>query len=232
MKLALLGYGKMGKTIEQLALERGHSIVYKNSKDSVEGKFEDADMAIEFSSPEAAVGNISKAFEAGIPIVCGTTGWLDQYDEMEKLCKKRNGSFIYAPNFSIGVNLFFKLNEYAAKLMTQWKNYNVSIEEVHHLQKKDAPSGTAIAIADKILEHSHKDSWKLDSSEENVLGIKANREEDVKGTHIVSYKSSIDSISLSHEAHSRDGFALGAITAAEWLLNKKGVFTMNDVLGI
>src|SRR5690554_272174 len=184
MKIALLGYGKMGKTIEKLALEKGHSIVFVKSKDLVEGKFEDADLAIEFSSPEAAVGNISKALEMGIPVVSGTTGWLDKYDEMVDMCIKRNGSFIYASNFSIGVNLFFSINEYAAKLMAPWKAYDVSVEEIHHLQKKDAPSGTAITIAEGILKHSEKKDWKLNSSdvsaeaEENSLNVTAKREED------------------------------------------------------
>lgn len=232
MKIAILGYGKMGKTIEKLASEKGHSIVFKSSSDSFEGNFEDAEAAIEFSSPESAVKNISKALEAGIPVVSGTTGWLDKYDEMVKLCEKRNGSFIYASNFSIGVNLFFSINEYAAKLMASWKEYNVSIEEIHHLQKKDAPSGTAITIAEEILKHSKKETWKLDSFEDNSLSITAKREEDVKGTHIVSYESAIDTISLKHEAHSRDGFVMGAIMAAEFLKDKKGIFTMKDVLSI
>lgn len=232
MKIALLGYGKMGTTIEKLAVEKGHSIVFKSMSETSEGNFEDADVAIEFSSPEAAVANISKALEAGIPVVSGTTGWLDNYDEMVKLCEKRNGSFITASNFSVGVNLFFSINEYAAKLMAPWKEYNASIEEIHHLQKKDAPSGTAITIAEGIINHSDKKNWKLDSSEENILNITAKREEDVKGTHVVCYESEIDAISLKHEAHSRDGFAKGAILAAEFLKDKKGIFTMKDVLGI
>jgi len=232
MKIALLGYGKMGRIIEILALQKGHSIVFKNSSESSEGNFESAEVAIEFSSPEAAVANISKALEAGIPVVSGTTGWLERFDEMVKLCEKRNGSFITASNFSVGVNLFFSINEYAAKLMAPWKEYNVSVEEIHHLQKKDAPSGTAITIAEEIIKHSDKKNWKLDSSEENILNITAKREEDVKGTHIVSYESEIDAISLKHEAHSREGFALGAILAAEFLKDKKGIFTMKDVLGL
>lgn len=232
MKIALLGYGKMGKTIEKLALEKGHSIVFKSMSETSEGNFEEADAAIEFSSPESAVKNISKALKAGIPIVSGTTGWLEKYDEMVNLCENRNGSFIYASNFSVGVNLFFSINEYAAKLMAKWKDYNVSVEEIHHLQKKDAPSGTAITIAEGILKHSDKKDWKLDASEENTLNITAKREEDVKGTHIVSYDSPIDTISLKHEAHSREGFALGAILAAEFLKDKKGIFTMKDVLSI
>ncbi|HPE82930.1 MAG: 4-hydroxy-tetrahydrodipicolinate reductase [Aequorivita sp.] len=232
MKIALLGYGKMGKTIEKLALEKGHTIVFKSTSDSEKGFFDEADAAIEFSSPESAVKNISRALEAGIPIVCGTTGWLEKHDEMVKLCEKRNGSFIYASNFSVGVNLFFSINDYVAKLMAPWKEYNVSVEEIHHLQKKDAPSGTAITIAEGILKHSDKKDWKLNTSEENSLNITAKREEDVKGTHTVSYNSSIDTISLKHEAHSREGFAMGAILAAEFLKDKKGIFTMRNVLGI
>ncbi|MBT0609187.1 4-hydroxy-tetrahydrodipicolinate reductase [Aequorivita echinoideorum] len=232
MKIALLGYGKMGKTIEKLALEKGHTIVYKSTSNSEEGEFQEAEAVIEFSSPEAAVDNISKALNAGIPVICGTTGWLEKYDEMVNLCEKRNGSFISASNFSVGVNLFFNINEYVAKLMETWKDYTVSVEEIHHLQKKDAPSGTAITLAEDILKHSEKERWKLDASDKKFLNITAKREEDVKGTHIVSYDSAIDSISIKHEAHSREGFALGAILAAQWLQNKKGVFTMKDVLGI
>lgn len=232
MKIALLGYGKMGKTIEKLALEKGYSIVYKSTKDSSEGTFEDADVVIEFSLAEAAVQNISKALEAGLPVISGTTGWLQQYDEMVKLCQKRNGSLIFASNFSIGVNLFFNINEYAAALLAPWKDYNVSIEEIHHTEKKDAPSGTAITIAEEILKHSDKKDWKLDGNNLDELKITAKREEDVKGTHVVQYDSKIDSISLKHEAHSREGFAMGAILAAEWLRDKKGVFTMKDVLSL
>lgn len=232
MKIALLGYGKMGKIIEKMALEKGHSVVYKSMSNSSEGNFEDADVVIEFSSPEAAFNNISKALEAGKPIVSGTTGWLNRYGEITKLCEDRNGSFIYASNFSVGVNLFFSINEYAGKLMAQWKEYNVSVAEIHHTEKKDAPSGTAITIAETILKYSEKEEWKLDGNKENELKISAKREEDVKGTHIVQYKSSIDTISLKHEAHSREGFAKGAILAAEWLKNRTGIFTMKNVLGI
>lgn len=232
MKIALLGYGKMGKIIEKLALEKGHSVVFKSTSESSEGNFKDADVAIEFSAPEAAVANISNALEAGIPIISGTTGWLKKYDEMVNLCESRNGSFIYASNFSVGVNLFFSINEYAAKLMADWKEYDVSVEEIHHLEKKDAPSGTAITIAEGILKHSTKNNWKLNTSEENSLNIISKREEDVKGTHIVSYDSPIDSILFKHQAHSREGFAKGAILAAEWLKDKKGIHTMKDVLGI
>jgi 4-hydroxy-tetrahydrodipicolinate reductase len=232
MKIALLGYGKMGKIIEKLALEKGHAVVFKSTSESSEGNFQDAEVAIEFSTPDAAVANISKALKAGIPVVSGTTGWLQHYDEMVNLCEKRNGSFIYASNFSVGVNLFFSINEYAAKLMAPWKEYNVSVEEIHHLEKKDAPSGTAITIAEGIIEHSDKTDWKLNTSDKNSLKITAKREEDVKGTHIVSYDSEVDTISLTHQAHSREGFAKGAILAAEFLKDKKGIFTMKDVLGL
>src|SRR5690554_1957840 len=184
MKIALLGYGKMGKTIEGLAMQKGHSIVYKSTSTTEEGNFDKAELIIEFSSPEAAVKNISRALEANIPVVSGSTGWLEKYDEMVSLCKSRNGSFLYASNFSVGVNLFFNINEYVAKLMAPWKEYTVSVEEIHHLQKKDAPSGTAISIAEGILKHSEKKDWKLNSSdvsaeaEENSLNVTAKREED------------------------------------------------------
>lgn len=232
MKLALLGFGKMGKTIEKLALAKGHTVVYKSMSNASEGILTEADVAIEFSNPESAVANITKCFDQNIPVVCGTTGWLSNYDEVVKLCKKRNGSFIYASNFSVGVNLFFKLNSELAKLMQPWEAYDVSIEEIHHTEKKDAPSGTAITIAEGILPFRNKTDWKLDEVSEKVIQIDAKRIDDVKGTHTVSYTSAIDTIKITHEAHSREGFAKGAILAAEWLQHKKGVFTMKDVLGI
>ena len=232
MKIALLGYGKMGKTIEKLALEKGHSVVFISTSNSSEGNIEDAEVAIEFSTPEAAFHNISKALKVGIPVVSGTTGWLVSYREIVKLCEDRNGSFIYASNFSVGVNLFFSINDYAAKLMSKWKDYDVSVKEIHHTEKKDAPSGTAITIAEGILQYSEKKDWQLDDEGKDHLKITAKREANVKGTHIVEYESSIDTISLSHEAHSRDGFASGAILAAEFLKDRKGIFTMKQVLGI
>ncbi|MDX1463787.1 MAG: 4-hydroxy-tetrahydrodipicolinate reductase [Marinirhabdus sp.] len=233
MKLALLGYGKMGKIIERLAQEKGHSIVYKQASDLEEGTFSDADAAIDFSVPEAAVANITRCFKASIPVVSGTTGWLDDYDEVVKECKNCNGSFIYASNFSVGVNLFFSLNAYAAKIMAPWTSYDVSVEEIHHTEKKDAPSGTAITITEDIIaEREDKEDWVLEQQKEHNITIRAKREGDVKGTHIVTYSSEIDTISLKHEAHSREGFAKGAILAAEWLAGKKGVFTMKDVLGL
>ncbi len=232
MKLALLGYGKMGKTIEAIALEKGHQIVYKKGSDFETGTLTEADAAIDFSVPEAAVSNIRMCLENTIPVVSGTTGWLSEYDNMVKLCETRNGSFIYASNFSVGVNLFFSINEYAAKLLAPWKEYTVGIEEIHHTQKKDAPSGTAISIAEGIIKHSDKKSWTLEAPSAESIHIEAKREGDVKGTHIVEYTSMIDTISLKHEAHSRDGFAKGAILAAEWLADKKGIYSMKDVLGI
>ena len=232
MRIALLGYGKMGKTIEKLALDQGHSVVFKSTSNSSEGKFEDAEIAIEFSSPDAAFHNISKALTAGIPIVSGTTGWLKKYEDIVNLCEASNGSFIYASNFSVGVNLFFSINEYAAKLMDKWRDYDVSVEEIHHTEKKDAPSGTAITIAEGILKYSEKKNWNLDADSNDELKITAKREANIKGTHIVKYESSIDTISLHHEAHSRDGFANGAILAAEFLKDRKGIFTMKQVLGI
>jgi len=232
MKIALLGYGKMGKTIEELALEKGHSIILKTNETSSAKEILEADVAIEFSTPEAAVENIKLCLENDIPIVSGTTGWLNNYNEMVKLCENRNGSFIYASNFSVGVNLFFSINEYVSKIMKPWKEYQVSIEEIHHTEKKDAPSGTAITLAQGIIKNSDKKDWILNDKSENKISIKAQRIDDVKGTHIVNYKSNIDTISLKHESRSREGFAIGAILAAEWLQNRKGVYTMKDVLDI
>ena len=230
MKIALLGYGKMGKTIEKLAIQKGYTIVEKTTSISENIQITNVDVAIEFSSPNAAVKNIQFCLENNIPVVSGTTGWLEKYDEMVKLCEKRNGSFVYASNFSVGVNLFFSINEYVSKVMEPWKEYDASIEEIHHTQKKDAPSGTAITLAEGILKHSEKKEWKLDRDSNHELKITAQRIEDVKGTHIINYNSNIDTISIKHEAHSREGFAIGAILAAEWLQNKKGVYSMKDVL--
>lgn len=230
MKIALLGYGKMGKTIERIALEKGHRVVFKSSSSTTEGSLTDADVAIEFSTPETAVKNISRCFESGIPVISGTTGWLERYDEILKKCEACNGGFIYASNFSIGVNLFFDLNTYAAKLMNSWKEYTIDIEEIHHIQKKDAPSGTAIKLAEDIIKNSAKKTWKLGDGTVDELSIFSKRIEDVKGTHIVSFTSEVDTITIKHQAHSRDGFAFGALLAAEWLHHKKGVYSMKDVL--
>ena len=232
MKIALLGYGKMGNVIEKIALERGHSIVLKKSiGDSFEG-LQNADVAIDFSVPNAATTHISECLNNNIPVISGTTGWLEEYDKMVELCKSKNGSFIYGSNFSLGVNIFFELNNYLAKMMSNLKQYNVSMEEVHHTQKLDAPSGTAISLAKGIIENSDYTNWTLEKANSNEIHIDAKRIENVPGTHSVFYNSEVDQIEIKHTAHSREGFALGAVIAAEWLAGKKGVFTMKDVLGI
>ena len=232
MKIALLGYGKMGKIIAQMAVQRGHEIVYKSSASTQSGNFKEAQIAIEFSTPRAAVENIIKCFKSKIPVVSGTTGWLDQKKHIEEACKNSAGSFIYASNFSIGVNLFFNLNEHVAKLMKPWSDYKVSIEEIHHTEKKDAPSGTAITLVEDLLPYTDKNTWSLDNTTPDTIGITSKRETDVKGTHSVAFASKIDTITIKHEAHSREGFAIGAVIAAEFLMDKKGIFTMKDVLGL
>lgn len=232
MKIALLGYGKMGKTIEKIALERGHTIVLKTSE-AVNEAIKDADVAIDFSVPGAAVNNITNCFNYNIPVISGTTGWLDQYDRMVHLCHEKQGAFIYASNFSLGVNIFFELNKNLAKMMSSLKDYNVSLEEIHHTQKLDAPSGTALSLAkDIITNHDHYNHWVLDQTQEETIPITAKRIENVAGTHTVEYTSEVDTIEIKHTAHSRQGFALGAVVAAEWLHGKVGVFTMKDVLNI
>ncbi|MEZ4852670.1 4-hydroxy-tetrahydrodipicolinate reductase [Flavobacterium sp.] len=230
MKIALLGYGKMGKVIERIALERNHEIVLrKGSNDSFNG-LENANVAIDFSVPNCAVENISTCFKNNIPVVSGTTGWLDKYNEMVALCNQNNGSFIYGSNFSLGVNIFFELNEYLAKMMANLEQYNVSMEEIHHTQKLDAPSGTAISLANGIIKNTDYANWTLETAKKNEIHIDAKRIENVPGTHSVFYDSEVDQIEIKHTAHSREGFALGAVIAAEWILGKKGVFTMKDVL--
>ncbi len=231
MKIALLGYGKMGKVIERIALERGHEIVLRKSSSTSYAGLENADVAIDFSLPTSAVANISECLNNGIPVVSGTTGWLEEYSNMVALCEQKNGSFIYGSNFSLGVNLFFELNNYLAKMMSKFKNYSASMEEIHHTQKLDAPSGTAISLAKGIIENSDYTNWTMDANpKENEISIEALRIENVPGTHSVFYNSEVDTIEIKHTAHSRDGFALGSIIAAEWLVGKKGVFTMKDVL--
>ena len=233
MKIALLGYGRMGKEIEQIALQRGHEIVIKTSGET-QYDITEADVAIDFSTPTAAYNNISNCFKHHIPVISGTTGWLNQYSEAVALCHENNCGFIYASNFSLGVTLFFELNKQLARMMTALQDYDVSIEEIHHTKKLDAPSGTAITIAEGIISESNKSTWVLDpdSSEHSAIPIKAVRTSDVPGTHTVNYASEIDSISIQHKAHNRKGFALGAVIAAEWILNKTGVYTMKDVLNI
>lgn len=232
MKIALLGYGKMGKVIEKIALERGHEIVVKKSSADSFSKLNTADVAIDFSTPDAAVCNISECLHTNIPIVSGTTGWLAQYEEMVALCEEKKGAFIYGSNFSLGVNLFFELNNYLAKMMSNFNQYQVSMEEIHHTQKLDAPSGTAISLANGIIENSAYENWTLDNPNAKQIPIDAKRIENVPGTHTVFYTSTVDTIEIKHTAHNREGFALGAVIAAEWLVGKKGVFTMKNVLGL
>ncbi|MDO4881530.1 MAG: 4-hydroxy-tetrahydrodipicolinate reductase [Capnocytophaga sp.] len=230
MKIALLGYGKMGQAIEQIAIDRGHEIVLKIDKNTPNYSLNNIDVVIEFSTPESAFGNISKALEAGIPVVAGTTGWLAQYDEAVALCKANNTAFLYASNFSIGVNIFFEINKTLAKLMKNHQEYAVSLEEIHHTQKLDAPSGTAISLAEAIIEESNKTDWTLNEATETQIPIVAKRIDNTPGTHIVTYQSEIDTIEIKHTAHNRKGFALGAVLAAEWIFGKKGVFSMKEVL--
>ena len=233
MKIALLGYGRMGQAIEKFALQRAHQIVFTLDKDSAQGDLSKADVAINFSVPQSAVANIKSALEKQIPVVSGTTGWLDDYEEVAAFCKAQNTGFLYASNFSIGVNLFFKINTLVAKLMkSHQEDYQPSLEEIHHIHKLDAPSGTALSLADSVLNESSFKEWELDGNSKTKLNIHSKREGEVPGTHTLKYTSSIDEISLKHEAFSRDGFALGAVIAAEWLMGKKGVFGMKDVLNI
>ncbi len=233
MKIALLGYGKMGQTIEKIAVSRGHEIVLTIDKDAPAYDISMADVAIDFSIPNAAVDNITNCLKHDVPIVSGTTGWLEHFEEMKKLCLDQKGAFIYASNYSLGVNIFFELNEHLAKMMGNLNQYNVAIEEIHHKQKLDEPSGTAITLAEGVIEHTQNTQWELDkASQENSIPISAIRSPEVPGTHTITYNSSVDQIDIKHTAHNRQGFALGAVVAAEWIVGKKGVFTMKDVLGI
>ncbi|SFO77569.1 dihydrodipicolinate reductase [Algoriphagus ornithinivorans] len=238
MNILLLGYGKMGQLIGEIAESRGHNLAGKinidNREDLDQLNSSNVDVAIEFSQPEAAVENIKWCLEKGIPIVSGTTGWLSQKPDIEAMTKEKNGTFFYASNFSIGVNVFFKVNEFLAKLMNETSGYKASIEEIHHTAKKDAPSGTAITLAEGILNNnsSLKDWYLLEGNgeKENELPIVSKRIDPAPGTHIIRYQSEIDDIEISHTAHSRQGFALGAILVAEWIKDKKGVLSMNDFL--
>lgn len=232
MKIALLGYGKMGQVIERIALERGHEIVLKKrGSDSFSG-LENADVAIDFSIPDAAVSNISSCIKMNVPVISGTTGWLDHYDDMVALCDEKKGGFIYSSNFSLGVNIFFELNEYLARIMAKFESYNVAMEEIHHTQKLDAPSGTAISLAKGVIDNSAYANWTMETPKEREIYIDAKRIGSVPGTHTVTYNSEVDSIEIKHIAHNREGFALGAVVAAEWIVGKQGVFTMKDVLNL
>lgn len=236
MKIALIGYGKMGKAIEEIALQKGHSICLiihsQNSQDLTKENLQKADVAIEFTMPEMAVKNILTCLDAAVPAVCGTTGWLADYDKVKEICLQKKGSFLYASNFSIGVNIFFELNKKLAALMSK-QNYDVTIEETHHTQKKDAPSGTAITIAEQLLKELHyKKNWvNYKSDKKDELSIISHRTDPAAGTHLVKYSSKVDDIEIIHTAHNRKGFATGAILAAEFIKDKKGVFNMKDVLG-
>lgn len=232
MNIALFGYGKMGKMIESLALQKNHTIVAKIDIDTKNIDFSKIDVAIDFSQPSAAFDNIKMCLENQTPIISGTTGWLAKYNDAVALCNQNNGAFIYASNFSLGVNLFFELNDYLAKMMSNLRDYSVSLEEIHHTHKLDAPSGTAITLAEGIIKNTDYTCWKLDATEDRILPITAIREGNVPGTHSINYQSTVDSIEIKHTAYSREGFALGALTAAEWIVGKHGVFTMKDVLHI
>lgn len=231
MKIALVGYGKMGKIIDGIATSRGHEIVSRLNETPTSENLKNPDVVIEFSNPEVAFQNIKTCLEQSIPVICGTTGWLTQKPEVERIAAANNTSFLYGSNFSLGVNLFFALNEKLADLMKNFGEYNVQLEEIHHTHKKDAPSGTAISLAEGIIRNNPNFSaWKLEETAADQIGIFAIREDEVPGTHSVFYRSDVDEIEIKHTAFSRDGFALGAVIAAEWIQGKTGNFTMNDVL--
>ncbi len=236
-RIALVGYGKMGRTIEAIALERGHSISHKinieNQADIQLIKPDNTDIVIEFSQPESAFDNIMACLKNGVPTISGTTGWLAKKAAVEAYCQEVNGTFLYASNFSIGVNIFFKLNAQLAQMMERYADYDVKMEEIHHTHKKDAPSGTAITLAEGIIDGlSRKSNWKLSTEQPQAsdIAIEALRIDEVPGTHSVTYHSPIDEIEIKHTAHTRAGFAQGAVMVAEWIKDKKGVLTMNDFL--
>ena len=238
MKLALIGYGKMGKAIEEVAIQRGHSVVLTidqpNLNDFTRENISKADVAIEFTGPESAYDNVKKCLDFGIPMVCGSTGWTEKMGEVKKICKEKNGAFIYSSNYSVGVNIFFEVNKKLAVLMSAHKDYEVILEEIHHTQKKDAPSGTAITLAEQILEElKRKKQWVNELSENpEDLEIISQRIDTNPGTHSIKYSSVIDDIEIIHTAHSRKGFALGAVMAAEFIKDKKGFCSMKDVLNL
>jgi 4-hydroxy-tetrahydrodipicolinate reductase len=236
MNILLLGYGKMGKVIEQVALGRGHTIPHKinieNLDELSQVKPETIDVAIEFSTPESAVPNLMYCFEHQIPVVCGTTGWLHRKTELEMLCMQKGSAFFYASNYSLGVNIFFHLNHVLANLMNRYSTYEVSMEEIHHTEKKDTPSGTALTLAKDIIDKlERKTNWvNTQAIEPSQLSIISKREANIPGTHTIRYDSQVDSIEIKHTAHNREGFALGAVVAAEWLQGKQGVFGMQDMM--
>ena len=237
MNIAIIGYGKMGKVIEEIAIKRGHTIVLKisssNAHELTTENLKKADAAIEMTQPEAAKNNVLLCLEAGVPVTSGTTGWNTEIPEAHKAAQNNNTAFLYASNYSVGVNIFFELNQALAKLMNGHGDYDVKMTEIHHTQKKDSPSGTAITLANQVIDNlSRKTKWSEEETGDDILHITALREEGVPGTHTVTYTSAIDDIEITHTAHNRTGFALGAVLAAEFIAGKKGVFTMKDVLGI
>lgn len=238
MKIALIGYGKMGHAIEEIAVSKGHEVVLRidisNQHEFTIENLQRADVAIEFTTPHTAFENIKKSLDAGVAVVCGSTGWLDKFEEAKKYCTGKNGAFLYASNFSVGVNIFFALNSFLASLMEKQEQYDVIMEEIHHTQKKDAPSGTAITLAEQILQHlPRKKSW-VNHISDNVseLEIISERVDPAPGTHKIKYRSEVDDIEIIHTAHSRKGFAAGAVQAAEFICGKKGIFSMKDVLNL
>jgi 4-hydroxy-tetrahydrodipicolinate reductase len=229
MKIGIIGYGKMGKAVEKIAVQRGHSIAFKTNDFNL-NLINDVDVTIEFSTPESAFTNIKKCLDSNVPVVTGTTGWLDDLEDIKNLCDKKNGSFLYASNFSLGANLFFELNKKLSHLMADKNEYKTSIDEIHHVHKVDKPSGTAITLAKDIISDSRYRDWELDSHSKDKISISSIRENEVNGVHKVSYSSENDIISIKHEALNRNGFALGAVISAEWLVNKKGCFSISDML--
>lgn len=238
MKIALVGYGKMGKAIEEIALNKGHEVVLRitidNTEDLTYDNLRQADVAIEFTGPESAFKNLKMCLSSGIPVVSGSTGWLEHWDELVKICEDNNGALIYASNYSIGVNLFFELNLYLAELMNKYDEYDVKMEEIHHTQKLDAPSGTAISLAQQILQRiERKKNWINSATQKaDEIEIISKRIDPAPGTHSIKYTSGIDDIEIIHTAHNRKGFAGGALKAAEFIVGKTGIFTMKDVLGL
>ncbi|MEZ2416054.1 4-hydroxy-tetrahydrodipicolinate reductase [Muriicola sp. E247] len=232
MNIALLGYGKMGKMIEQISMKRGHKIVARVDLETATINYGDIDVAIDFSVPESAVDNIRGCLANGVPVISGTTGWLNRYKEVEEYCREKKGAFLYSSNFSLGVNIFFELNTLLAGLIANSENYKVSIDETHHIHKLDAPSGTAITLAEGIIEATDYKKWELDGKGEDTVVVHSHREGEVPGTHIVTYSGTVDEISIKHKAYNREGFALGAVVAAEWIQGKQGVFSMKDVLNL
>ena len=229
MKIALIGYGKMGKEIEKISHERGHEVIFKIDKDSDLKNISGADVAINFCTPETALQNIELGLKSSIPVVSGTTGWLSDFNKIQELSKKLDISFLYSSNFSLGVNLFFDLNKKLAEIMKKHDQYNLNIEETHHIQKVDKPSGTAITLAEGIIEKGKYNNWSMDN-EKKSIPIESKRIDKVPGTHMVNYSSELDSIEIKHIAKNRTGFALGAVIAAEWIVDKRGVFEMSDVI--